>query len=82
MHFSLIFLKGEVIGLGKKSIVVKITAHREKLGVNGQDFVGEGEFVFISIDNKNIVDKPDLLPYCNHGLKMSTFGEIFKGKDN
>lgn len=68
---DLIFLKGTIIELRSKSIVVEVKAHREKRGEPGQDFVAEAKLVFVTVDDPvNVVDKPDLLPYIQHGLKM------------
>ena len=68
---DLIFLRGEVVEFGTKSIVVELSAWREKRGSPDRDKVASGKFVFISIDNYDNLDQhPDLLPYVPHGLKM------------
>ena len=68
---DLIFLHGEVVGLGYKSIVVHVRAFREKRGVAGQDFVAEAEFVFVTVrDTDDVQNRPDFLPYAHHGLRM------------
>lgn len=68
---DMIFLTGEVVELGKKSIVVEVKAYREKRGTGQRDFVAEAKFVFISVKEViNPQDKPHLLPYAEHGLKL------------
>ncbi len=68
---DIVFLRGEVVELGKKSIIVKVTADREKRGSPVKDHVGDGKFIFVSVVNaENISERPDTLPYAPHGLKM------------
>jgi acyl-CoA hydrolase len=75
---DLIFMRGEIVEIGKKSIVVEVTANREKRGKPGRDLAAKARFVFISItDVKDVADRPDLLKYAEHGLLPSTFANPF-----
>ena len=70
---DLIFLKAKVNSVSKKSIVVTVSAQRERRGVAGRDHVGTTKFVFISIGKNadELMDsKPDMLPYAEHGIKF------------
>lgn len=70
---DLVFLEGEVVKLGYKSVVVQVKAFREKRGLPGRDFVAEAEFVFITVqDTNDVQNRPEFLPYVHHGLKMPT----------
>lgn len=70
---DIVFLKGKVVELDQKSIVVDVTADREKRGSPERDHVGDGTFVFASIVSAdNIGDRPDRLPCERHGLTMET----------
>jgi len=68
---DIIFLKGEIMKpLGKKSIVVQVTAEREKRGSPARDKVASGTFIFVTVAHADdIVNRPDLLPYAHHGLE-------------
>lgn len=69
---DLIFLRGEVVGVGKKSIVINVVAEREKAGKPGRDLVAKASFIFISIKDGTVLhDCPDMLPYHPHGLELT-----------
>lgn len=63
---DLIFLKAEIISLGKKSVVVEVRAYREK-GPE-RELVADAKFVFVTITAKGPENAP--LPYQPHGLTM------------
>lgn len=66
---DLIRLNGKIVELRHKAVVVDVVAHRENK--NGLELVAEAKFVFVSITNlKNVQEKPHLLPYADHGLKL------------
>lgn len=78
---DLIRLKGTVVELRHKAVVVDVLAYREtKDDLNGSDghlawleLVAEAKFVFVSIKNlENVQKKPYKLPYADHGLKLSS----------
>ena len=76
---DLIFIEGEVVQLGKISVVVEVKAFREIAShysaatKHQRELVAEAKFVFVSISDRAKMDQhPDLLPYDNHGLKMPT----------
>jgi acyl-CoA hydrolase len=65
---DLIFLRGEVIRLRDKFIVVSVHAQRE-IKERRED-VALGEFTFVSIKKGDMSSKPNLLDYREHKLKM------------
>jgi acyl-CoA hydrolase len=66
---NLIFLNAKITSVGPKSIVVEVEAYRDTEA--GQELVAEANFVFVTVENDNTVeDKPDKLPYCQHGLTL------------
>lgn len=68
---DLIFLRGEVIGTGRKSVSISITAEREKRGQPKRTSVFKGDYVFISVKNAHdLSHHPDVLPYHPHGLSL------------
>lgn len=68
---DIIFLRGEVKGTGRKSIVIDVTAEREKRGQPKRVSVFKGEYVFISVkDAHDLSDHPESLPYHPHGLSL------------
>ena len=68
---DLIRLKGTIVELRKKAVVVDVVAYREIAHGIGIERVANARFVFVSITNlKNVQDKPDKLPYADHGLKL------------
>lgn len=67
---DLIFIEAEIISLGKKSVVVETKAYREKSPGN-RELAADAKFVFVSISHdEDVVNKPEFLPYNNHGLTM------------
>lgn len=66
---NLIMLRAEILSVGVKSVIVKVTADRET--EVGKELVAEATFVFVTIENDDTVDeKPDKLPYYPHGLTL------------
>jgi len=66
---DLIFVEAEVVSLGKKSAVVEVKAFRER--EDSRELAADAKFVFVSIsDTEHVVNKPEFLPYSNHGLTM------------
>lgn len=66
-----IFLEAEVLGVHKKSIKVWVNAFRQRRGSKFRDKVAFGEFIFVSIEHtKDVADRPDKLPYSEHGIKL------------
>ena len=66
---DLILMEATVESLGKKSVVVDVQAFREK--DNEKELVAEAKFVFVTIVNDaDVANKPDTLPYHNHGMVM------------
>lgn len=66
---DIVFMKAVAKSTGKKSVVVEVTADREKQGSPNRDRVAECKFVFVSIAHtKDVADKPQKLPYKEHGL--------------
>lgn len=64
-------MQAKIKSTGKKSIVVGVTAYREKRGGPERDLVGEASFVFVSIEHTNdVANKPAKLPYKEHGLAL------------
>jgi acyl-CoA hydrolase len=71
---DLIFLKAEIVSTGVKSVVVQVEAWREKekhIRADGRELVATAKFVSVTISSDESVDeKPDLLPYAPHGIKL------------
>ena len=71
---DLIFLEAEILTTGVKSIVVEVKSYRERVKNKeiNRELVAITQFVFVtlSINEDNINDKPDLLSYCHHGMKI------------
>jgi acyl-CoA hydrolase len=68
---EMIFMKAKVVELGDKSIVIEVTAERERRGSPHRDSVAWAKFVFITISYvPDPQSRPDKLPYVDHGLKM------------
>lgn len=65
-----IFLYGELVELGKKSMTINVKALREKPRSLDKDFIGEADFVFISVVDSDLSTKPEFLPYKNHNLSL------------
>jgi len=66
---DLVYLSGEIVSTGKKSIVIQVRAERERRGIPGRDFVALARFVFVSVKDMNdLGDRPEYLPYHPHGL--------------
>lgn len=66
-----IYLYANVVSTGKKSVVVFVSAYRNRRGETNLTKVAEGEFIFVSVANTDDVqDKPELLPYKEHGLNL------------
>lgn len=71
---DLVFLEGEVIELRHKAIVVNVQGFREvniDRDSSTRELVADAKFVFVAIINlDNVQEKPNRLPYANHGLFM------------
>lgn len=66
---DLIFLRATVLDGGKKSILVEVTAEREKRGSPERDTVAFAKFVFVSVKGvEDLSHQPEKLPYHPHGL--------------
>lgn len=68
---DLLFVRSEVMSVGKKSIVVRTVAERESFACKTlkREMIAECDFVFVSIANENATnDKPNMLPYMCHGI--------------
>lgn len=70
-----IVLNAEVQSVGKKSIVVNVSAMREKKkrGADSTSIAEEiavGTFVFIAVnlEDADLSKRPEFLPYVNHGI--------------
>ena len=71
---DLIFLEAEILSVGNKSVVVEVNSFRETSneGLVVREHVAHTKFVFVTLANDDQVDnKPNLLPYCPHGVAMS-----------
>lgn len=65
---DLIFIQADIVSVGVKSVVVEVSANRETK--SGLELVATAKFVFVTIAHDEDVDqKPDVLPYCPHGIK-------------
>lgn len=68
---DIIYIEADVVGTGKKSIVVNVVARRERRDSPKLDLVAEAKFVFVSIEHTNdVINKPQKLPYKEHGLTL------------
>jgi acyl-CoA hydrolase len=69
---DLILLRGEVLEIRKKSLLIEVKAWREvKKEKVEQELVADAKFVFVSIQQvDNIHEKPHSLPYAFHGISM------------
>lgn len=68
---DIIFMRAEIVDLGEKSVVVTVTADREKRQTTKRDRVGEAKFVFVTISHvEDVANCPDKLPYAPHGLVL------------
>lgn len=73
---DLVIIQAKIVSVGKKSIVCKIDAFRERKSPV-RDKVATGEIVFVSIKNvEGIKEKPEFLNYDNHGLEIENDGLI------
>jgi acyl-CoA thioesterase YciA len=68
---DLIYVYAKVIEGGYKSLVVYVKAYQEKRDSLKKALMAEGKFVFVTVaDVKDVQDKPDMLPYAHHQLKI------------
>lgn len=75
---DLVYLRGQVVSCGQKSVVVSVLAERERknplkitTSSSYRDTVAEGTFVFVTIaTDDGVKDRPVFLPYVRHGLKI------------
>lgn len=68
---DIIFMKARVASTGKKSIVIDVTAERERRQSAERDLVATVKFVFVSIEHtKDVASMPEKLPYKEHGLSI------------
>jgi acyl-CoA hydrolase len=72
---DLMYLRGEVVEVGKKSIVVNVNMDREELfaGDPCRVTIASGQFIFVSISQlppEGLINRPGTLPYAHHGLTL------------
>lgn len=66
---DLIYLYARVESAGKKSVVVKVTASRERTNTT-LEMVAVANFVFVTLEAGKVKSEDGKLPYKEHGLKV------------